>query len=224
MSKFRKRIVSLLPFRWQQEIKRKYYAFNINKGRFNADEPDFEVLEKYISEGDWVIDVGANVGHYSLKFSRLVGASGRVFAIEPVPETFEILASNVQLFPFKNVTLFNVAASSQPAIINMKIPFFNFGIKNYYRASLTDKKTELAVYCVPIDALPMANPVRMIKIDSEGHELQVLHGMKSLLIRDKPFLIIETSSEYVFDYLKEIGYEKNSLKNSPNHFFSISSG
>lgn len=222
MYKFTKRIVSLLPFRWQQEIKRKYYAFNIHKGRFNADEPDYEVLEKYISRGDWVIDVGANIGHYSLKFSKLVGASGRVFAIEPVPETFEILTSNVQLFPFKNVTLFNVAASRQPAIIGMKIPLFSFGIKNYYRASITDKKTELEVYCVPIDAIPMCNPVRMIKIDTEGHELQVLNGMKSLLVRDKPFLIIETNSEEVFEYLKEIGYVKNRLKDSPNYFFEIS--
>ena len=222
MNIFAKRIVSLLPFRWQQNIKRKYFAFNIHNRSFKADEPDYEVLEHYISEGDWVIDVGANVGHYSLKFSKLVGASGRVFAIEPVPETFEILASNVQLFPFKNVTLFNVAASWQPAIVGMKVPSFSFGIKNYYRASITDKKTELEVYCVPIDALPMYNPVRMIKIDAEGHELQVLHGMNGLLVRDKPLLIVETSSQSVFDYLKEIGYKKNRLKDSPNYLFEIS--
>ena len=224
MNIFAKRIVSLLPFRWQQGIKRKYFAFNIHNRNFKADEPDYEVLEHYIYEGDWVIDVGANVGHYSLKFSKLVGASGRVFAIEPVPETFEILTSNVQLFPFKNVTLFNVAASSGPAISCMKIPFFSFGLKNFYRASITDKKTDLNVYCVPIDALPICNSVRLIKIDAEGHELQVLHGMKSLLVRDKPFLIVETSSESVFDYLKEIGYKKNRLKDSPNYFFEISKG
>lgn len=224
MYKFPKRIVSLLPFRWQQEIKRKYYAFNIHKGSFNADEPDYNILDKYIAEGDWVIDIGANIGHYTLKFSNIVGKTGRVFAIEPVPETFEILTSNVQLFQFKNVTLFNVAASMQPAIIGMEIPIFSSGLKNYYMASITNKKTELKVYCVPIDSLPMCNPVKMIKIDAEGHELQVLHGMRNLLIRDKPFLIIETNSKNVFDFLKALGYEKNRINDSPNYFFENSKG
>jgi len=222
MYKFAKRIVSFLPFSWQQELKRKYYAFNIHKGGFTADEPDYNILEKYISKGDWVIDIGANIGHYTLKFSNLVGATGRVLAVEPVPETFEILTSNVLLFPFKNVSLFNVAASNQPAIIGMEIPFFSSGLKNYYMASITDKKTGLYVYCIPIDALPMCNPVRMIKIDAEGHEYQILLGMKKLLEQDKPYLIIETNSDNVFDYLKELGYVKKRIKDSPNYFFDIS--
>jgi FkbM family methyltransferase len=222
MVEFAKRLVALLPIRWQQEFKRRYYAYNIHRGRFNADEPEYQHLESFISEGDWVIDIGANIGHYTSKFSNLVGKNGRVFAVEPVPDTFEILAANVQLFPFKNVTLLNIAASEVPSIISIEIPYFKSGLKNYYMASLTNNKTGLDVFCIPIDSLPIYNSISIVKIDAEGHELQVLYGMKKLLLRDKPILIIETNSPHVFEFLKEIGYTKNKYSGSPNYLFKYS--
>lgn len=214
-----KRLVALMPIRWQQEIKRRYFAFNIHRGRFNADEPDYQQLESFISKGDWVIDIGANIGQYTSKFSTLVGENGRVFALEPVPETFEILSANVQLFPFKNVTLLNVAASECPSIISMEIPYFRSGLKNYYMASLTKNKTGLNVFCIPIDSFPIYNTIRMVKIDAEGHEIQILHGMYKLLQRDKPLLIIETNSSDVFDFLRVLGYLKDKFPGSPNYLF-----
>lgn len=222
MVEFAKRLVAFLPIRWQQEFKRRYYAYNIHKGKFHADEPEYQHLESFISEGDWVIDIGANIGHYTSKLSNLVGKNGRVFAVEPVPDTFEILSANVQLFPFKNVTLLNVAASEYPSIISIEIPYFRSGLKNYYMASLTNNKTGLDVFCIPIDSLPIYNAISIVKIDTEGHELQVLHGMKKLLLRDKPILIIETNSPHVFEFLKEIGYTKNKFSGSPNYFFKYS--
>src|SRR4030067_729726 len=90
-----KRLVAYMPIRWQQGLKRKYYAYKIYRGGFHAHDPEYQHLESFISKGDWVLDIGANIGHYTLKFSSLVGENGRVFAIEPVPETFELLAANV---------------------------------------------------------------------------------------------------------------------------------
>ena len=214
-----KRLVAYMPIRWQQGLKRKYYAYKIYQGRFHADEPEYQHLESFISKGDWVLDIGANIGHYTLKFSSLVGENGRVFAIEPVPETFELLAANVQRLPFKNVTLLNVAASDHPSIISMEIPFFDTGLRNYFMASISENKTGIDVYGISIDSLSFFKQIQMVKIDVEGHELQVLQGMVQLLQRDRPILIIETDSQQVFEFLKKFGYDMNKYPNSPNYMF-----
>jgi FkbM family methyltransferase len=219
MFKIAKRIAAVLPNCVQQELKRRYCAYNIFRKRFIPDEPEYAVLDKFLSNGDWVLDIGANIGHYTLKLSNLVGSKGRVFALEPVPETFELLSANVQLFPIKNVTLLNVAVSDQSSIVSMKIPVLNTGLKNYYMASISEGDTGLDVFCMTIDSLPLSHPIRLVKIDVEGNELQVLYGMKNLLIRDKPTLIIETNSRDVIEHLLKLGYKVENYPNSPNYIF-----
>ena len=84
-----------------------------------------------------MLDIGANVGHYTLRMSELVGDSGRVVAFEPVPETFALLAANARGFAIANVSLLNVAASDSAGIAGIRIPQFDDGLTNYYQASLT---------------------------------------------------------------------------------------
>lgn len=222
MFKIAKRISAVMSNRVQQELKRRYYAYNIYRKRFVSDEPEYNNLDVLISKGDWVLDIGANIGHYTLKFSNIVGNKGRVFALEPVPDTFELLSANVQLFQYKNVTLLNVAASDQSNLVSMDIPLLNTGLRNYYMASISDKETGLDVFCMSIDSLPLFHPIRLIKIDVEGNELLVLYGMNKLLIRDKPILIIETNSQQVMELLKELGYTIEKYPNSPNYVFKYS--
>ncbi len=90
-------IAAKLPMRLQQRMKRIHFAYQIKRDRFSADEPEFDLSQDLISGGDWVVDIGANIGHYTLLFSKLVGPTGRVIAFEPMPETFELLCANVAL-------------------------------------------------------------------------------------------------------------------------------
>ena len=105
-----KQLACKLPATLQNDLKRIHYRRQIKKGVFVTSEPEYQRLHTLIAPGDWVIDVGAKVGHYTKRFSELVGPGGRVIAFEPVPETFALLSSNVLLFRFMNVTLMNVAA------------------------------------------------------------------------------------------------------------------
>jgi FkbM family methyltransferase len=75
-----------------------------------------------VKPGDWVLDVRANVGHYSHRLSDLVGPAGRIFAFEPVRETFELLTANVARFAHANVTLLNVTASDTARTVGMTAP------------------------------------------------------------------------------------------------------
>lgn len=215
-----KRISSALPLRTQQKLKRAHFARQIRSGRFVSPEPEYQQRGKWVQSGDWAIDVGANVGHYTIPLSRLVGARGRVLAFEPVPETFELLTANIAAAGLRNVSLFNAAVSDHSATATMSIPKFQSGLTNYYRAALTLAADDWSVLTLSVDSVLPPQPVALIKIDVEGHELQALTGMQKLLARDHPRLIIEGSSDAVERFLSDLGYSRIELPQSPNRVFS----
>lgn len=214
-------IAAKLPAGVQNELKRLQFAREMRKGRFVTDEKEFSMLDRWVDPGDWVLDVGANIGHYTSRLSELVGESGRVVAFEPVPATFELLAANVSRLRHRNVTLLNVAASDRPGSIGMSIPKFDTGLDNYYMAHLTDDDAALHVVTLPIDSLGIQERVSLVKIDAEGHDLQVLRGMQSLLKRCQPVLITESDDPGLESMLSELGYTGSRLQNSSNVVYEV---
>lgn len=214
-----KGLSSRLPLRTQQKLKRWHFMHQLRTDRFLTPEPEYGRLDEWVAPGDWVIDVGANIGHYTVRLSRLVGPSGRVMAFEPVAETFEILASLISAAGAHNVSLFNVAVSAEAGTAGVALPRFASGLTNYYMANLTSTAGEFTVMTLPLDALMPTKRVSLIKIDVEGHELQALRGMQALLLRDRPRLIVEGRSREVATLLKDLGYRFVELKDSPNRVF-----
>ncbi|MBI1915862.1 MAG: FkbM family methyltransferase [Planctomycetes bacterium] len=157
------------------------------------------------------MDIGANVGEYTAELSRLVGPSGRVFALEPFPETFALLADLCRLLPFSNVTALNVAASDATGIVQMSVP----GI-NHFEAAID--KQGVPVYACALDALDFPQSVRLVKVDVEGHEMAALRGMAKLLQRDHPILIVE-ARRGTAEFLVPFGYRPERLPQSPNILF-----
>ena len=217
---FIKQLFSHLPQSWQSELKRLRYARQIRSGTFQTDEPEYLMLSELVSPGDWVLDVGANVGHYTKRFSELVGDQGRVIAFEPVPATFSLLASNAQHFAHPNVSLINAAVSDHFAEVGMSIPRFSSGLHNYYEAHLSPgTENALSVLTLSIDSLAIDHSISLIKIDAEDHEASVLAGMKTLIEKYHPTLIVETGSQEVVTILAASGYEATKLPGSPNFLF-----
>ena len=212
-----KRLAARLPHRWQAELKRIHFGRQIAKDRFNTSEAEFGLLPQLLKIGDWVIDVGANVGQYTKRFSDLVGPKGRVLAFEPVPATFALLAANVERFAHGNVSLFNAAVSDQLQVLSMAIPRFPTGLQNYYEAHLTTGAAAgVSVLTLSLDALAITQKVALIKIDAEGHEAHVLAGMRQLIDRSRPVLIIETGSAELVDDMKRRGYAVERSSGSSN--------
>lgn len=214
-----KKMVSKLPGHWQNEFKRLQFSYQIRRDTFFTDEKEFAMLDQWVSEGDWVLDIGANIGHYAARLSELVGQSGRVIAFEPVPATFELLAANMARLPQNNVTLLNIAASDSTGIVGMSIPKFDSGLNNFYMAHLTDSATDLQIMTAAIDALQFPGKIKLAKIDAEGHEIPVLSGMRDLLDRDHPVLIVEDNSEELIGFLHGLGYRHKKIKSSSNTIF-----
>ncbi len=213
-------IAAKLPAQLQQELKRLHFRRQIRQGSFLGAEPEYDQLAEWVKPGDWVIDVGANVGHYTLRLSELVGKQGRVIAFEPIPATFEVLAANVAASESQNVTLINAAVSKATSLANMTVPKFDSGLDNYYEAHLDDSRPGLSVLCLAVDSLNLKAPVKLVKIDAEGHEPIVLQGMLDLIERDRPVLIIEGVSDEVARCLEPFGYTAYRLTaTSPNTVF-----
>lgn len=195
------------------------YRRHIARGTFKTGEPEWDLASQWLGPGDWAVDVGANIGHYTKRFSDIVGAVGRVFALEPVPVTFDLLASNVARFAHSNVTLLNVAASDSTQVLGMVVPSFETGLKDYYSAQLTATNEGLKVVTMPLDSLGLEGPVRLLKIDAEGHDDRVIAGASALIERCRPTIIVESATATAAEFLKETGYRVQVLPGSPNHVY-----
>lgn len=210
-----KRVAAALPAAWQHELRRRHFGREIRAGRFYTDEKEYALLDTLLRPGDWALDIGANVGHYALRMSQLVGPGGRVVAMEPVPDTFALLAANARLFPHANVTLVNAAASDRVALARMDLPRFEDGLTNYYQARLSADGGGLAVMTLPVDALALPR-VALVKMDVEGHELAALAGMRGLIERDRPVMIVETGPGEAMALIESLGYTCERLPGSSN--------
>jgi len=151
----------------------------------------------HVKPGDVVLDIGAHLGFFSLLAAHLVGPSGRVHALEPVPSTFAMLARNLEGLP--NATAHNLAAWSEPTEITIN----DFGLahsafNSVRRPRLTDaaastRSRPIKTRAVSLDAFAREHRLRptFVKIDAESAEGEVLAGMRWLLEEVRPVLCVE---------------------------------
>jgi len=157
------------------------------------------VMRRYLREGDTFIDVGANIGFISLFASQLVGASGAVYSFEPASETFEILKRNVRMNNIDNIRVYNFALGSTRGSL---LIYNNLAISRGSASLIPyqDNSDGRQVFVQTLDEFVTVNEIfniKMVKIDVEGWELEVLKGAKHLLGRfDSPIICIEYSNLY----------------------------
>lgn len=165
-------------------------------------EPDVEPLKCLIRPGDIVVDLGANTGEYTFILANLTGDRGKVYAVEPVPETFQILSGVVRKLGLGNVELFNCAVSDMDGSVRMEIPLHQYGGENFYMARIVSKQSSpnssasFEVSCRSLDSLLLnrfMETVSFVKCDVEGHELAVLKGASQFFEQVKPAMMIEVT-------------------------------
>lgn len=179
--------------------------------------------------GDVVIDIGANIGRYTLIMARKVGNEGIIVAVEPHPTNYCVLKKNIRLNALRNVVALNLAAWFTGSALTL------FEGKT---TGLHSVKTDMGrggnkVRVEAVDAIVRElrlKRVDWIKIDVEGAEWEVLCGLLKTLDQHKPKLIIEIFHENqrkIKKLMKSHGYDliKISPKFSQNtYFFGVSNG
>lgn len=142
----------------------------------------------YIPEGGVFIDVGAHVGHFSLRLSK---TASKVYAIEPGPKQIEGLKENLRLNDIKNVQVIEAAASDYCGYVTIEHPKGDYGTNGMFGQSVV-KEAEKGIPCWNLDTLFKGEErIDLIKIDVQGYEGAVLRGMIEIMAIYKPRLVIE---------------------------------
>ena len=158
--------------------------------------------EKTIRPGNTVVDVGANIGYYTVYFSRFVGATGRVIAFEPDPFNFSLLQKNVAENGCDNAELHRFALSDQVGQSYLYLSDSNLGMHRMYPSVCCTDRTE-AVQTIRFDESIPVDAVQFVKIDIEGYEYFALRGMEACLHNNDEVKIV---SEFSPLSMLEAGY------------------
>jgi FkbM family methyltransferase len=203
----------LLPLGVQLRLRRFVLARRIARGEAGIGD-EMSGVRAFLSPGDVVLDIGANAGAFAVAMAKEVGPRGRVFAFEPIPDTYDVLVEAVRLSSLANIETLCLAASDHPGRADFVIPEAE-AFAGFYQAHVaTDKDagSRIAVELDSLDSLLSLGripPASFIKCDVEGHELAVLRGARELVGRHVPNWYMEvaraTSAE-VFEFLLTRGY------------------
>jgi len=140
-----------------------------------------ECVKKIIKKGDVVLDIGANIGYYTLIFAKLVGEKGKVFAFEPEPDNFAILKKNVQVNSYKNVVLVQKALSDEMGRAKLYLADENKGDHRIFDSG--DERIAIEIDVIRLDDYfkDFDGIINFIKMDVQGTEHKVIKGMPLLL-------------------------------------------
>lgn len=191
-------------------------------GEYEKNEIDF--LQKTLKKGDTFIDVGANIGVYTVVAGRLVGDEGRVFAFEPSKREFELLLKNIKLNKLKNIHPVKAAISNHTGTTKLRVASGLHTGTNTLALTFCNPQTKLCnieeVPAYRLDDFIIQNNLKNVtgvKIDIEGYELFALQGMQYILNTFKPFLMLEINEyalqstscnkEQIFAFLRKCNYK-----------------
>ncbi len=184
----------------------------ISKGDYESSE--VSVVTKLIKPTDTILDLGANIGYFTMLFSDLA-SSGNVHAFEPSPRTFGFLQKNISANGMKNVVLHETAVGEHDGEADLYINEYNRGDNRVY-PSFNAKGVRIRMSKVD-SIIPSNTKVDMIKIDIQGFEVHALRGMERVL-RENPalYMLVEcwpkglqkagSSVEALFSVLESEGF------------------
>ena len=144
------------------------------------------VLRRTLQQGMTFIDLGANIGYFSMLAAHLVGPTGFVLAVEPNPDNVRLLEASRRSNGFEHVMCMQVAAGRRLGLLMLNATHSN-GTTSAIADDLETVLMAKTVACAPLDLLfEGGRRVNLIKIDVEGAEYNALLGAERLLARDHP--------------------------------------
>lgn len=201
----------------------KYKFFYLENDRYIGKRIALEKYEPYETKlilrqakvGDVVVDVGANIGYYTVLLADKVGKAGKVYAFEPDKVNFEILKKNVEVNNLKNVVVVNAGIGSKSGKKILYKSKNNLGdhklFNDQFLISNVKKET---VKIIKMDDYLEGVKVNLIKIDTQGWEPEVIEGAKNIISKNKPVIFLEYSpasyqqaklnGEKMMDFLRKI--------------------
>jgi FkbM family methyltransferase len=196
-------------------------------------EPELELIERVVREGDTAIDIGANFGLWAYYLSRAAGRTGRVYSFEPIPftaRTFRLIARGLGFS--NNVELVAKGCGETTGTVTFSVPVMETGAISAGLVHMRGRNDERPgreqfarfpqtkdVECdvVTIDSyLPNLERLSLVKCDVEGADLFALRGARATLEKHKPVVVVEITPWFlegfglsvvdVVSFFEELGY------------------
>ena len=198
------------------------------------EKESLKIWAELCKKSNHILDIGANTGTYSL-IAKSQNSHANVYAIEPIDLNFDILSKNIQKNEFK-IHAEKVALSGKEGVAKM----FMLKDRLNYMTSINDNRyeghpeltdvTEVVEIEVPIKTFEYLSTkysipkVDLIKIDVEGHELDVLKNMQTVIARDKPTILIEVigdeNAKLLHEMFSSLDYKYISIDEKNKSFVS----
>jgi FkbM family methyltransferase len=195
-------------------------------------------MKSNLRADDTFWDIGANIGWFSLLASKIVGSNGRVFSFEPSPDVFKLLYANTQGLHSIRVIQCGVGNADTVAAfaaqgISSSASFVKevTKINQHYLPETPIRKVDVNIRKVDTLVKELGRAPRVVKIDVEGFELEVLKGATGLLSTTRPTLIMEIhppqlnlcggSEALLFQLLTGTGYGWEIIDRNANSLYSI---
>ena len=196
-------------------------------------------MKAHLRAGDTFWDIGANIGWFSLLASKIVKSNGKIFAFEPSPDVFKLLSVDIRglnhihaiqcgVGNADTIMAFAAHGASSSASFVEEVTKIN----QHYLPEIPIQKVKVNLRRVDTLVKQLGRP-RLIKIDVEGFEFEVLKGATDLLSAgsDRPILLIEIHPPQLelsggcevalLQFLKEYGYEWEVIDRNPNSLYAI---
>lgn len=183
-------------------------------------EPEVtKIFEQYLRPGMGVLDIGANVGYFSLLAATLVGPTGFVQSWEPSADNAKVLFANCLLNQLENIEVIQSAATDKNQVFKYFRDSTNGNVSGMEQSQPEEMLSAETVMGLRVDDFIAASAqIGFVKIDVEGHEYKAMVGARNTLIRCKPIVVSEFSPPSLLgrsgvsgrEYLQlfsELGYE-----------------
>jgi len=188
-------------------------------------------LKHLVREGDTCLDIGANLGYFTVPLSHLVGNSGKVLSVEPVPMFREVLMKNVGYYGKSNVEIVPYALGDQDdKPIKMGTPKVD-GVIRHGRTEVVEESAtntahlHEATMFTPKTLFENLKQLNFVKCDVEGYEVYIIPHFLGIFVKFQPIIEIELGSvehkEKIITMLGSIQYSPYYLKDHQLHPFDL---
>lgn len=180
-------------------------AFNFG----TYEKEDSEMIYKLISPESHIIDIGANIGWYTLHIARML-TSGSIHCFEPIPETFQKLQDNIQINGLSNIVCNPIALSEKKQQLSFYYNPKQTGASSSRNITENDEVVKLELDSITLDdyvAMKQLTQIDFIKCDVEGAELFVFQGASHVLTTFKPVVFTEMLRKWAAKF----GYHPNDI-------------
>jgi FkbM family methyltransferase len=188
-------------------------------GRYEIEKNETLFWQNIVCGNNTVLDIGANIGYYTLMAAARISDESRVYGFEPVSDTYRKLLENIKINDFKNIISENLAVSNENGEIELFVADEKSTGSSSIALHVNFSGSKEKVKTIKIDdylSQKSIKKVDLVKIDVEGCEPWVIEGMKETMRNLKPVIMIEvlderlntvnSSKEQLFELFSENNY------------------